>query len=289
MHRDFSLIVRFCVTGACLLSVCVLAGCGGSSSFDRTVNGTRTISATKAGVSRSVITDGQVKFEEGKIVEFSPGIVIQLEETNDAGKQVSAELRDESGELRLFVKRDGKMDAGSDADQTWLQQFFAAINKDDRTRETIAIAKFKEQRETESFLAAMADLDASFDNKKVLSQIINKWDLTAEEQVIVVDGIFKKLNFDKVDLLIDLIERPDFATSTKNRIVARLGDLNFESDREKVQQALDRFSPVADGASEGDAVPGNATDAEPKTSSDAQAVGGPSEDDKRAQEELDRP
>ena len=82
----------------------------------------------------------------------------------------------------------------------------------------------------------------AFDNNKaaILTSIAQREDLSPAAQVHLVDVTFKHLSFEnmKVDVLLALIENPNFSTDARSAILGRLDRLAFETNKIKILEAL---------------------------------------------------
>ncbi len=96
--------------------------------------------------------------------------------------------------------------------------------------------------------ATIAEIDAvgklSFDSerKKGYGRIAARQGLTAAAQVHLVEAVLGKLSFDnaKEQVLLTLIENPDFCSSAEREILERIDRLAFESSKKKVLKAIAR-------------------------------------------------
>lgn len=122
-----------------VLALLVLAGCGkggctssSSSSRSWSVNGGisshKTITVSRDGVTRRIETTADVVFANGRVTQYPPGALIHLTEKGRAGT-VEAELRENAGQLELWVKDKNVFRKGSARDEEWLQRFLREVVK----------------------------------------------------------------------------------------------------------------------------------------------------------------
>ncbi len=121
-------ITPFARSLAVILGLVIVAGCNKSctgsvsTSSDWTVNGRRTISRTHDGVARKLETTSDVVLQDGRISVFPKGALVKLKET--AGhEQRLAELRENGGNLELWINKNGTFRKGSPDDKAWLERF----------------------------------------------------------------------------------------------------------------------------------------------------------------------
>ena len=94
--------------------------------------------------------------------------------------------------------------------------------------------------------ATIAEIDAigklSFDSerKKGYEHIAARDGLTAAAQVHLVEAVLGKLSFDnaKEQVLVTLIENPDFSGGAEREILERIDRLAFESSKKNVLKAI---------------------------------------------------
>lgn len=132
-HKSSTLLMAACL---------VLASCGknfscsGSSNFnsstsssssDWTVNGNRTITRTKDGVTRKLETTADVEIQNGQITKFPKGALVKIQETGGSRPRL-AELRESDGTLNLWIKDKETFRRASPDEQTWLSQFLSSVD-----------------------------------------------------------------------------------------------------------------------------------------------------------------
>ena len=79
-------------------------------------------------MTRRVETTADVELANGQVTKFPPGALLQLEEKGGAEAR-EAELRENAGQLELWVKdRDG-FRRGSASEEEWRQRFLRALIK----------------------------------------------------------------------------------------------------------------------------------------------------------------
>lgn len=96
--------------------------------------------------------------------------------------------------------------------------------------------------------ATIAEIDAvgelSFDSerKKGYERIAERQGLSPGAQVHLVEAVLGKLSFDnaKEQVLLTLIENPDFCSAAEREILERIDRLAFESSKKKVLKAISR-------------------------------------------------
>ena len=94
--------------------------------------------------------------------------------------------------------------------------------------------------------ATIAEIDAigklSFDSerKKGYERIAAREGLTAAAQVHLAEAVLSKLSFDsaKEQVLLTLIENPDFCSAAEREILERIDALAFESSKKKILKAI---------------------------------------------------
>jgi hypothetical protein len=64
--------------------------------------------------------------EQGRIMSFPTGSIVQLEETRSATPRV-AELRENGGSLELWVKEHGTFRRGTEEEETWREEFLKDV------------------------------------------------------------------------------------------------------------------------------------------------------------------
>jgi len=94
--------------------------------------------------------------------------------------------------------------------------------------------------------ATIAEIDAvgklSFDSerKKGYERIAAREGLAATAQVHLTEAVLSKLSFDnaKEQVLLNLIDNPDFCSAAEREILERIDALAFESSKKKVLKAI---------------------------------------------------
>ena len=117
---------------AALLVVLLLAFAGckmkvntwGTISSDVTVNGYTTSKRSHAGISRKLETSATLEIKDGAVTKFPKGAVIKLQE-NGGSDARQAELRENQGQLELWIKEGEGFRRGSPEDESWLVRFLA--------------------------------------------------------------------------------------------------------------------------------------------------------------------
>ena len=113
---------------------CGKGGCTSSSSFSSSwnVNGRKsshkTITVSRDGVTRRVETTADVEFANGQVTKFPPGALIKIEQKGGAEAR-QAELRENAGQLELWVKDKDGFRRGSASEEEWLQRFLREVIK----------------------------------------------------------------------------------------------------------------------------------------------------------------
>ncbi|MGF1604523.1 MAG: hypothetical protein ACFCU8_21440 [Thermosynechococcaceae cyanobacterium] len=225
-----------------LLVMGTLSGCGvGTYNTDVTVNGTRKIEQKIDGVVRKLETDAPVVFENGTIATFPAGAVLRIQEIRD-GKTRRAELREKNGQQALFIEADNAFRASTPNEQAWFQTFFKAMNLEDRDKSDLALKKLREAKSAfpEALEAELEELSSS-DKAKLLESVAKQLDLTPPNQVAVVEAVFDEVTFasSQTDILLALIQRPNFAAEAEQKIRDRIDDISFKSSQDKITAALD--------------------------------------------------
>ncbi len=93
---------------------------------------------------------------------------------------------------------------------------------------------------------AITEIDAvgklSFDSErqKGYERIAQRQGLSSEAQVYLVEAVLKKLSFDnaKEEVLLALIDNPDFSGAAEREILDRIDRLAFGSSKQKVLKAI---------------------------------------------------
>ena len=94
--------------------------------------------------------------------------------------------------------------------------------------------------------ATIAEIDAigklSFDSerKKGYERVAEREGLGAAAQVHLVEAVLEKLSFDsaKEEVLLTLIENPDFCSAAEREILEMIDRLAFESSKKKILKAI---------------------------------------------------
>ena len=94
--------------------------------------------------------------------------------------------------------------------------------------------------------ATIAEIDAigklSFDSerKKGYERIAAREGLAAAAQVYLAEAVLSKLSFDnaKEQVLLTLIENPDFCSAAERELLERIDALAFESSKKKILKAI---------------------------------------------------
>ncbi|MGB7413708.1 MAG: hypothetical protein WA902_05835 [Thermosynechococcaceae cyanobacterium] len=219
-----------------------LTGCSvGTYNTDVTVNGTRKIEQKLDGVVRKIETDAPVVFENGTIATFPAGAVLRIQENKD-GKTIRAELREKEGNQALFIEADNTFRASTPDEQAWFQTFLKAMNLEDRDKSDLALKKLRDAKSAfpETLEAELEELSSS-DQAKLLESIAKQLKLAPPHQVVVVEAVFNEVTFasSQTDILLALIQRPDFASKAEQKIRDRIEDISFKSNQEKITEALD--------------------------------------------------
>jgi len=93
---------------------------------------------------------------------------------------------------------------------------------------------------------AARQLDLSSDRAEHLGLIARRPDLGPAAQTYLIDSAHDALSFEdqKVDVLTTLIKNPTFSAQAKSRVLERMNELKFNSNRKTILSALDRKGPV---------------------------------------------
>ncbi len=87
---------------------------------------------------------------------------------------------------------------------------------------------------------AIGKLSFDADRHSAYKRIAAREGLCASSQAYLVEAAFKNLSFEsaKVDVLLTLIENPNFSPATKNAILSQLERLSFESNKREIIEAM---------------------------------------------------
>jgi len=87
---------------------------------------------------------------------------------------------------------------------------------------------------------AVGKLPFDSDRKQGYERIASREGLSAEAQVHLVDAALGKLSFDnaKEEVLLKLIENPDFSREAERTILEKLDKLAFSSSKKKILKAI---------------------------------------------------
>ena len=120
-----------------ILALLAFAGCGrggctvsSSSSSELDINGRKssrkTITRTHDGVTRRLESTTDVELENGKVTKFPSAALIKLQEEGGPDQR-QAELRENAGNLELWIKDKGAFRRGSAEEQKWVESFLRDI------------------------------------------------------------------------------------------------------------------------------------------------------------------
>jgi len=120
-----------------VLALLAFAGCGrggctvsSSSSSELDINGRKssrkTITRTHDGVTRRLESTTDVELENGKVTKFPSAALIKLQEEGGPDQR-QAELRENAGNLELWIKDKGAFRRGSAEEQKWVESFLRDI------------------------------------------------------------------------------------------------------------------------------------------------------------------
>ena len=95
-------------------------------------------------------------------------------------------------------------------------------------------------------IVAARSLNLSSDRAEHLGKIARRPNLGPAGQAYLVDSAHDALSFEdqKVSVLTTLIKNPTFCAEAKSRVLDRLDELKFNSNRKSILSALDRRGPV---------------------------------------------
>lgn len=119
-----------------LFAVLIFPGCNrkgtfswhssGSSSSDWTTNGKRTITRVQNGVKRKLETTTEVEIENGQVTKFPKAALVTMQESGGP-QQREAELRENGGNLELWIKDKEAFRRGSPDEEIWLKGFLSEV------------------------------------------------------------------------------------------------------------------------------------------------------------------
>lgn len=243
MHNHFqrkSWVGALVLSG--ILSLGFLTGCNVDTyNTDITVNGTRKIEQKLDGVIRKIETDAPVVFENGAIATLPAGAVLRIQEMKD-GETTKAELREQGGKGVLFIEADQSFRASTEEEQAWFQTFLSAMNLEDRDKSDLALKNLRTAKSSfeEALQTELEELSTQ-EKTELLESIAQNLELTPPDQLIVVDAVLGEVTFasGQMDILLALINRPDFAAEAEQQIRDRIEDISFKSNQEEITEALD--------------------------------------------------
>lgn len=268
-----------CVSSIVLIAVAV-AGCNSSFDVKTDSNSGLTINSTTSNGSDSVNksswtgADGKMnsisnetKVSNGKIMRVSArnidGLETKLEAKGDAvflkgkaskvpadakvtlfekrdGVKKEAELRSDGTQIKVWIKKGGKFEPGSEEDQAWADNLVASFNWDDtpdpEKKKELAAIKLDDPR----FAKKLANLHYAKDVTEVLMEKVNAPSLSAAEQTALIDVTLEKAQYDKDQkaILLKLIERKDLAKAASTHLLDNLEKIHYEADRKLIQRKL---------------------------------------------------
>jgi len=97
-----------------------------SSRMDSTVNGRRTITKKVNDLTRKLETTTDVIMGKGKITSFPKAALVKLDESGSATPRV-AELRENGGNLELWVSENGTFRRGAVEEDAWAAEFLMDV------------------------------------------------------------------------------------------------------------------------------------------------------------------
>jgi hypothetical protein len=230
-----------------LAGLLVLPGCKDrffmySSTHSETKWGdTHTVNERSDGTTRSVQYSGKVVWDQGKIVEISPGCVIHLSEKK-SGKKTVAEIREKNGEPVLWMKVGQEFRIADTGEKAWLEQFLRSMERASSDVGTVesTIKMRMANPEDVDFLTPLRKISFGGDKAAVLKRVLESPHITPGQQVAVVQSCFEDVSFssDQVSVLLVLLKRPDFSPAAKKALRAQVDRLSFDSDKITILKAL---------------------------------------------------
>jgi hypothetical protein len=99
---------------------------------------------------------------------------------------------------------------------------------------------YRPDDETIAEIDAVGKLSFDSDRKQGYERIAAREGISAEAQVHLVEAALGKLSFDnaKEDVLLTLIENPDFCSATERTILEKLDKLAFSSSKKGILKAI---------------------------------------------------
>lgn len=192
------------------------------------------------GVCSELKTDQNITIINGEIKDFPAGTVIEICEERD-GKEKKATLREDQGELVLWIRDGGEPRLGTDEDRRWLKEFLSSLDVSAGGKSSDElIASVKSGEDAPVILEGLQTLSFSSDRAEVLTMLAGRDEIPQDDQVHLVDATLDMLSFssEQVDVLLELIRNPCFSDEASKRIVARIDELSFDSNRKKILKEL---------------------------------------------------
>jgi hypothetical protein len=236
----------------CLAGLLCLSGCkyeffsyssthSENTRSETTWGDTHTVHQSSEGTDRAIQYSGKFVWDQGKILEISPGCVIHLSEKKSENKTV-AEIREQNGEPVLWMKAGQEFRIADAGEKAWLEQFLRSMESASGDVGTVesAIKRRMADSADVDFLAPLRKIAFGGDKAAVLKRVLESPHLTPSQQVAVVQACFEHVSFssDQVSVLLILLERPDFSPAAKEALRARVDRLSYDSDKITVLKAL---------------------------------------------------
>jgi len=191
------------------------------------------------GVEAKLEAHGDVVFLKGRASKLPPGAKVTLFEKS-SGVAREGELRSEGSQIQVWMKKGKSFELGTADDQAWADRFLASFGWDDtpdpQKKKELATIRLDDTR----FAKKLATLHYSKDIAEVLTQKAKSPDLSAKEQVSLIDLVLEKAHYDddKKAILLELIRRKDLAKEASMHLLDNLEKIGYEADRKRIQREL---------------------------------------------------
>jgi hypothetical protein len=196
------------------------------------------------GLETKLEAKGDVVFLKGKASKVPADAKVTLFEKRDGIKK-EGELRSDGTQIKVWIKKGGKLEPGTAEDQAWADNLVASFNWDDtpdpEKKKELAAIKVDDPQ----FSKKLATLHYAKDITEVLMEKVSLPSLSTSEQTALIDATLEKAHYDKDQkaILLKLIERKDLAKAASTHLLDNLEKIHYEADRKLIQRKLfDRAS-----------------------------------------------
>lgn len=207
----------------------------------RTTNGKTTRSSTRNinGVESKLEAPGEVVFLKGKPSKWTADAkVIFSEKRNGILKE--GELRPDGTQMKVWIKRGNKFEAGSAEDQAWADKVVSEFNLDDTPEPEKKKEATRYRLDDPQFVQKLASLHYAKDKAALLTEKAQAPSLSAKEQVALIDIVLEKVHYEKDQkaILLALIHRKDLTKEACTHLLDGLDKIHDQEDRKVIQREL---------------------------------------------------